>query len=126
MNKMDEVILVTDDNCISVAREIVARLQKKTFSIQSVETNIKPRPKFKKISGLRLYDDGPIPGFDPQLGYHFESGNLTIPISPKRKIQWNMITERVFVTFHEDGRITIEKSFLNAIFYSMIISVDIV
>lgn len=119
---MDTSYEVTDFNCLAVAGELVSRLRNKTFSIESFETNVYPRPISKTVSGLRLYDEDPIPGFDPELGYHFESDVLTIPVSPKRKLGWNMSTDKVTIIFHEDGRITIDKSLLNAIFYTMIIS----
>ncbi|NCP47447.1 hypothetical protein GW844_03620 [bacterium] len=118
---MDNSIQVTDNNCLVVASELVARLRNKTFSIESFETNIYPRPVAKVVSGLRLYDEDPIPGFDPALGYHFESDVLTILFSSKRKLEWNLSTDKVTIIFHEDGRITIEKSLLNAIFYTIVI-----
>lgn len=121
---MDNSIQVTDDNCLAVAGELVSRLRGRTFSVESFETNVYPRPASKPFSGLRLYDEEPIPGFDPKLGYHFESGILTIPISPKQKLQWSMDTDKVVITFQEDGRIMIKKSLLNAIFYTLVISLD--
>ncbi len=121
---MDNVIQVTDENCFAVAGELVARLRRRTFSVESVESNVVSEPEPKKVTGLRLYEEDPIPDFNPHLGYHFESGVLTIPLSPKRKLQWNMNTDKVEITFHEDGRIVIKKSLLNAIFYTLIICFD--
>jgi len=121
---LDNNIQVNYGNCGEVAKELVSRLRGRSFSIEYFESNIYPEPPPKRIPGLRLYDEDPIPGFDASLGYHLEADILTILVSPKRKLEWNLNIEEVSVTFCENGRIMIEKTLLNAVFYIMVLSFD--
>ena len=117
----ERTVEVDYENCRQIAGDLVFRLKGRTFSVSSSRTNISPRPAPKTISGLRLYDESRIPDFDPMIGYHFDNGILTIPLSPRRKLQWDVKIEKVFVTFHEDGNITIEKSLFHGFSSSLII-----
>ena len=117
----ESTVEVNYENCRRIAGDLVFRLKGRTFSVSSSRTNISPRPAPKTISGLRLYDEGPIPDFDPSIGYHFDNGVLTIPMSPHQKLQLDVKIENIFVTFHEDGSITIEKSPFRGLSSSIII-----
>lgn len=108
---MENQILVDYENCREVAEAIVAVLKGKTFSVVSVYTNKLPKPESKVIRGLRLYDDleNPIPEFDPQIGYRLDDGLLSIPLSPRRMLKWDLKTEKVTVVLNDDGYLTIER-----------------
>lgn len=108
---MDETIKVDSANCEEVAQRLVALLKDKTFSITSLYSNIPPRREIPKvITGLSLYK-GPFPGIDLSgNGYRYKDGRLTILLSPRRTIFWDVEVEIVTVIFLENESVILERS----------------
>lgn len=113
-------VRVDVENTVEVATEIVRLLKGKSFSVASFFSNIYPAPLPKVLPDVRLYDGPPIPGFDPEVGFVYENGMVTIPMSPRRKLFWDLWNEEVVVVF-EDGYFFIQRHLPNGVLCRLVI-----
>ena len=95
-------ILVTKDNCVQIAQEIVERLFDKDLTIVSSFSGIAGCQDPKIISNVKLLS-----------GFTFENGRLRIPLKPRRNIFWDL-KEEVSITFLDDGVILIKRDLGNS------------
>jgi hypothetical protein len=91
-------IRVTQENCEQIAQELVERLFDKDLTMVSSFVGIAGSEDPKIISGVKLLS-----------GFTLEEGRLRIPLKPRRNIFWDVAKEKVFVTFHDNGVILIER-----------------
>lgn len=99
-----KTITVTMENCEEVAMELVDELLNQPLMVVSIAVGVNLKDELRTI---------PAPA-KTMSGFTFENGLLTIPLvtmslKPSRKISWDVVKERVTITYLDSGSIRIER-----------------
>lgn len=98
-----EKILVTKDNCEQVGRDLLLKLIGYRLKINSFYTN--PGHNIELPTGQ---SDLKVTG---NLSY--KVGRLTIELTPRRTIFWDVSKEEVLVVYLDDGDIVVQRIMAN-------------
>lgn len=97
-------IIVTLENCETVAAELVDELFDKPLMVVSIAVGANLKDELRTI---------PEPS-KIMSGFTFENGLVTIPLvtlllEPSRKLSWDVVKEKVTITYLDNGSVRIER-----------------
>ena len=91
-------VIVTVENCEEVAKELAEYLFDKPLRISTFFL------RERKIEGP--YEVSEVKALS---GFSYQGGKLTIRLTPRRTIFWDVSKEKVLVIYRKDGSIVIER-----------------
>ena len=93
-------IVITYENCEMVAKDLVENLFGKRLMIASyVAPNTRPMDLDIRV----------LPEVKIVAGFTLDKGRLSIPLTPRRSISWDLSKEKVRLTYRDDGSILLER-----------------
>lgn len=98
-----DTVVLNMDNCEPIAKKIVDLLKDRVFKIITAYYDGDKKTPPKILDNLTIRD-----------GYRFVDGCVIIYLVPRRRISWDLATEKVSVTFWENGDITIQRDLSNS------------